>query len=257
MIGLAEDALSDLALQQEDLLAALVMVVGPFPVSMLLSLWAKLPRWWLMSVMGPVAVGLLLLLVLVSPAVSTNLGEWGSRLAFMGVGALGFALAAAAMLPVRLRTRVVVVAVVGVLGLAGVLGRGWVVALGQGAAAARAGIPVVVPEVPGYRLAYVNVSGGELSLRYESARGEALEVDVRAMGGVGARERCVEGHVRLDACREVVPGVWVDDEDVDVGLAAEWGGASVRVRSSVTTQTDLLQVLGSLRAVGWWELAWQ
>ncbi|GAA4980931.1 hypothetical protein HD597_011748 [Nonomuraea thailandensis] len=257
VIGIAEDALATRAFEHDEQLAFLIMLVGPVPASMLLSFWAKLPRWWLMSLLGPVAVVVCIAVMWFLPGVTTSLGEWGGRLTFMGLGALGFALAAAAVTPMRRTARLVTIGVLAVGVVAARLVVGVVIVLISTQVAAHHGVPVVAPELPGHRLTHVRATERELSLEYERrSDGVRLTVGVRARGEVTPRRRCEEGYPEA-ACREVAPGVWAGEREVDVVLYSVHGDALVEIRSHAATRADALAVLPALRPVGWWELAWQ
>ncbi|MEV0827645.1 hypothetical protein [Nonomuraea rubra] len=256
VIGLAEHALVTPALEHGERLAFLALLAGPFPAGMLLSFWAKLPRWWLLSVMGPIAVGMCMAMIWLWPGVTTNLGEWGGRLVFMGLGAFGFTLAAALVMPMPRATRLITVAVLAVGGIAVRLGTGAGIVLVSTQVAAHQGVPVVAPELPEHRLTHVRATGQELALTYERD-GATIGVVLRTRGELTPQRACQEEYSVRAECQEVTPGVWTNERSLDMELYSVRGAALVVLKSSSATRVELLDALGTLRPVGWWELAWQ
>ncbi|MEU8401130.1 hypothetical protein AB0C28_38580 [Nonomuraea sp. NPDC048892] len=252
VIGIGEAALAQV---DDDILVFLVMLAMPFPAGMLLTLWGRLPLWWLISILGPVFVVMGFIAVPVPPAEIAEMGGWSSLLAFMGIGAAGYLLAGATALPLGTVTRVATIGTVLVLGIAAVLGDRPLSALVAAQTTAREHVPVIATDQPDYRLDSVEEEEGILFLHYERRRdGLEVAVTVQAPYGLTAGQACGSG-VR-GACEEVAPGIWGDHVDLGSTMVTVRGNALVEVTGELATKDDLLPVLRNMRPMHAWELAW-
>ncbi|PRX60254.1 hypothetical protein B0I32_11721 [Nonomuraea fuscirosea] len=252
VIGIGEAALAQVV--DDDILVFLAMLAMPLPAGMLLTLWGRLPWWWLISILGPGFIVMGFIAAPVRPAEIAGMGGWGSLLVFMGIGAAGYLFAGATVLPLRVVTRMATIGTVLVLGIAVVLGDRPLSALVAAQMMAREQVPIIATDQPDYRLDSVNEEEGILFLRYERRR-DGLEVAVTVQGphGLTAGQACGSG-VR-GACKEVAPGIWGDHLDLGSTLVTVRGNTLVEVTGELA-KDDLLAVLRDVRPMNAWELAW-
>ncbi|MEV4174389.1 hypothetical protein [Nonomuraea sp. NPDC049709] len=274
VIGLGESVLVVCVSERNVLLAFLAMVFVPFPVSMALCWWGKLPHWWLVSVLGPMIVIFYFLLTLAvgvdaSLAGDLGIGEWGGRLILMGVGAGAFTFAGALVMPMHLALRLTTLGVVVALCTASWVGADVIRMAGVTWQMASKGVPVVAPDLPEHRLVFADLEEGAvadvLGLSYERRFDQGdLSVFVASVHEKTAREAC-ESQSRLDGtrvgeglpatCREVWGGSWVRTEVGSTSVLAVRGDALVEVHSAWATEAQLLAVLPTIRPVDAWDLA--
>ncbi|GAA1698716.1 hypothetical protein GCM10009733_111530 [Nonomuraea maheshkhaliensis] len=254
VIGIGEAALAQVV--DDNILVFLVMLALPLPAGMLLTLWGRLPLWWLISILGPVFVVMGFIAAPVPPADIAEMGGWSSLVAFMGIGAAGYLFAGATALPLSMVTRLATIGTVLVLGIAVVLGEKPLSALVAAQTMARGHVPVIAADQPDYRLDSVNVQEGILFLDYERRRdGLEVAVTVQAPYGLTAGQAACGSGVR-GACEEVVPGIWGDHVDLGSTMVTVRGNAFVEVTGELATKDDLLPVLRNMRPMNAWELAW-
>ncbi|WP_127936243.1 hypothetical protein [Nonomuraea polychroma] len=257
MIGLAEAALADYMVETDDPRVFLLMVLGAFPASMLLCLWGRLPHGWLISVLGPVSVIACFAAAQIPGMHYEVLGEWGSRLFYMSIGAGAFAFAAALMTPMRLARRLSALAMIAVIGATAWMGRSNVAALFGAQAMAAEGVPLIAPDLPEYRLADVTTGDQTIALWYERRRDRAdLLVSIDQRNDWTTPERDCQSSSELRVCREVSAEVWIGTGEARTSMIATRGDALVEVSSGTATEAELLAVLPTFRPVEIWELAW-
>ncbi|MGW3347116.1 hypothetical protein ACWDA3_27760 [Nonomuraea rubra] len=253
VIGIGEAALAQQV--DDNILVFLAMLAMPVPAGTLLTLWGRLPLWWLISILGPVFVVMGFIAAPVPPAEIAEMGGWGSLVAFMGIGAVGYLLAGAAALPLRMLTRLATIGTVLTLGIAAALGERPLTALVAAQTMAREHVPVIATDQPQYRLDSVDEEEGILFLHYERRRdGLEVAITVQAPHGLTAEQACGSG-VR-GACKEVAPGIWGDHVDLGSTLVTVRGNALTEVTGELATKDDLLAVLRDMRPMDAWELAW-
>jgi hypothetical protein len=254
VIGIGEAALAQVV--DDDILVFLAMLAMPLPAGMLLTLWGRLPWWWLISILGPGFIVMGFIAAPVRPAEIAGMGGWGSLVAFMGIGAAGYLLAGATALPLSKGTRLATIGTVLVLGIAVVLGERPLSALVAAQTMAREHVPVIATDQPDYRLDSVNEEEGILFLHYERRRdGLEVAVTVQAPYGLTAGQAACGLGVR-GACEEVAPGIWGDHVDLGSTMVTVRGNALVEVAGELATKDDLLPVLRNMRPMNAWELAW-
>ncbi|MEV0621163.1 hypothetical protein AB0I81_48090 [Nonomuraea sp. NPDC050404] len=255
VVGLTEAALA----AHLSVFTLLMMLLVPVPLSLALSYWGRLPRWWLVALLGPVGAIACFGMLPVTPAELAGMTGWVGYPAFMGLCALGFALATFWVVPAGRAARLTAVGAFAVFSVTALLGRDSITVLVAAQTAVRDGLPLVAAKLPDYRLTDVTVDDGRhLILSYERSRdGQELMLQVERRSEKTPRSACADvAESGANDCREVADGVWRDESDPGMLLFAVRGDAFIEAYNEVATQEDVLAVLRAVRPVQWWELAW-
>lgn len=290
MSVLGRAALAGVAVGVGDVLATVAAGFVPGAVAMLLTLvlapllfappaaWAvRLPGWPLTAflavlVMYPAAI-VTFTLVFTPPVkefLAGRLAEW-AWLGLLGLlvvvsTTFGFALAAWIRLPGTVLPRAVaggavVVALLAVWPVSEVIERQW-----RAWQLERSGLPLIAPDLPGYRLTYdpIGLMLGRLSLVYTQETGDdrsTIEVRVMPASVATPAAACAKPfedlpvHGPSGRCRQVSAEVWARTDDDLTTVYARHGDALVHLDSFDVTEAELLAVLSRFRPVTAEELA--
>jgi hypothetical protein len=234
----------------------LAMFVLSFPLGMFLCWFGRLPVRWGVATLGSfVFFAVLLLNVVYLPFSDVmDLGFGVRSLAFMAMGVIAYAVAAALVVPMRLALRLWTVGVAVAAMLAG-----WAVPQGVISAAVLAermedaGVPLVAPDIPGHRLIEVSDVDEVLKLSYVG-EGTGIEVTVQPANAMTPRQLCRE-HGRYGRCRKVSAHVWAGFDDLQGNAVyARQAGALVAVTGSSASEADLLRTIPTFRPLTLTEL---
>ncbi|MGR6914792.1 hypothetical protein ACU635_11150 [[Actinomadura] parvosata] len=267
VIGLGQAALAVQATEYDNLLVFLAMLAGAFPAGGLLCWWGKLPLPWLISAVGSPGVVVYLPASKIPFRDIVDLGEWGGRLVFMGLGVGAFTFAAALVVPMSRNVRLPVLGALLALGLLAPLGRDSLAALAGMQVLAREGVPAVGLDAPGYRLTTFSAEEATLTLRYERQRdGAELAVSVEPRRWTEPQETCYSGRFHLSRpappgagrvrCEEEPDGVWVRSDDMRYAVIAPHGAATVEVFGDSASVAELRAAFATLRPLRWHEVVW-
>ncbi|NRQ36310.1 hypothetical protein HII36_31415 [Nonomuraea sp. NN258] len=232
-------------------LPLVLMFLMPFPVSLLLCRWGRLPLAVPMGVTAPFCLAASLLTFVVSMPSITEYGGRLQHLVFMALGALSFAFAAAMMMRIGRGLRIATLVLVAAVHVAGGLGGGALSFVLDTRMLAHDGVPIILPDLPDHRLVQAHSQYRRVELVYEWPGGDSnLSVTVRPSRGVSQREIC-EGEL---ACRKAATGLWIRDEGDVKAVITKRGRALVELRGTAP-ETELLALVPTLHEVGIWELA--
>jgi hypothetical protein len=182
-------------------------------------------------------------------------------LSLMALGATAYLAAGGLFMPAHRGLRVLTVAGVAVAYLAVWSAQDVLADAARAHRLARAGVPLVAPTLPDYRLWYLKGVDGRLALGYEHEDGVLqVHLDVEAASTGSPEDVCeyaepYDGLSTHSKCRQVSPGVWFLPGDSRKIIWAWYGDDLVRVESLTLGKKGLLAVLRSLHPVEAGELA--
>jgi hypothetical protein len=238
----------------------LPMFFLPLPLGMLLAWYGRLPRWWLVALLGQFAVIVLHvgMLSTVPASVVMHFGAWQGGLVLMLAGACGYAMGAGLAMPVNTALRVSAVGVAASLVLAAWSNQNVIALAALAQEMADEGTPFLAPEVPGYRLEEATNQGGKLRLEYElpDEFTPSLWAEVRP-DAWSPQEACEADLNDPDdeECVEVSPGVWALHDPYARAVYTSYDDVVLVVTAEEAREGDLLAVLSSFRPVNALELA--
>ncbi|AQZ68934.1 unnamed protein product [[Actinomadura] parvosata subsp. kistnae] len=267
VIGLGQATLAVLAREHVNLLVFLAMLAGAFPAGGLLCWWGRLPLPWLISAVGSSGVMVYIPAIAIPFQDIVDLGEWGGRLVFMGLGVGAFTFAAALVVPMSRNVRLPVLGALLVLGLLAPLGRDSLTALAGMQVLARDGVPAVGLDAPGYRLTTFSAVEATLTLRYERQRdGAELVVSAEPRKWTEPQETCYNGGFHRSGpapsgagrvrCEKEPDGVWVRSDDKRYAVIAPHGAVTVEVFGDTASVAELRAAFATLRPLRWYEVVW-
>ncbi|MFI6921693.1 hypothetical protein ACIBIZ_17220 [Nonomuraea spiralis] len=242
---------------QNDAANLVLMLFAPLPLGMLLSWYAMLRNWWLVSLLGQFAVIALYAGLTMTAPVSAlvGFGDWRLGLIVMTAGACGYALGAGLAMPAATPLRVSAVGVAASLFLAAWSNQEVIALAAQEQAMADRNIPHVAPDLPGFRLTETTVDGPELFLQYQRPGADIL-FEIRQ--GTMTPEQACEDELDLqndETCVEVSQDVWALRTEYGSSMFAAFGDAALEICSANVPEKRLLAALGTVRPISIWELA--
>lgn len=263
VVGLAEAAAYGLALEDE-LLAVVALLYGPFPLGMLLCRLGRLPHWGVVAALGPFGAVAFFVGAHSHLSFSTimEFGEWRGGLILMAIGACSYAFAAGLVMPMHRAVRVSVLGVIAAAYIAAWSTQDVIALAARTQVMARAGVPVIAPDLPGYRLTRADGEDTSLFLSYERQRDHSdliisiepkSETTLELACEVGIADSVLDDYT--PTCRKVSAGIWIRTETIRTTVLTTHGNALVEVGSDTASEAELLAVLPTFRPIGAWELA--
>lgn len=236
----------------------LLMLFAPLPLGLLLSWFGMLRRWWLVALLGQLAVLLLHIGMIATVPVSVvmEFGAWQGGLVLMLAGACGYIAGAGLAMPVNTALRVSAVGVAASLTLAAWSNQTVIRYASVAQATADEGLPLLAPDIPAFDLEAATFQDGTLHLWYTRPYYSAtILAEVRPKTSY-PEEACKEDlYGSRGKCVQLSPGVWSLRRSHDQTLYTSHENALLVVNGESTWDGDLLAVLSSFRPVTAMELA--